>query len=61
MIKVMRLNSCNILPAVVITAAGHGDSTQMGDGIGKSLVWVNVVSPSNQVTVIVFRLYYIRG
>ena len=31
-----------------------GDSnTQRGGGIGKSLGWENVVSPSNQVTVIV--------
>ena len=38
--------------AVVITAAGDS-STQRGGGIGKSLAWENVVSPSNQVTVIV--------
>ena len=37
---------------MVITAAGDS-STQRGGGIGKSLVWENVVSPSNQVTVIV--------
>ena len=38
--------------AVVITAAGDS-STQRGGGIGKSLGWENVVSPSNQMTVIV--------
>ena len=37
---------------MVITAAGDS-STQRGGGIGKSLGWENVVSPSNQVTVIV--------
>ena len=37
---------------MVITAAGDS-STQSGGGIGKSLGWENVVSPSNQVTVIV--------
>ena len=37
---------------MVITAAGDS-STQRRGGIGKSLGWENVVSPSNQVTVIV--------
>ena len=39
---------------MVITATGDS-STQRGGGIGigKSLGWENVVSPSNQVTVIV--------
>ena len=38
--------------AVVTTAAGDS-STQRGGGIGKSLGWENVVSSSNQATVIV--------
>ena len=37
---------------MVITVAGDS-STQRGGGIGKFLGWENVVSPSNQVTVIV--------
>ena len=37
---------------MVITAVGDS-STLRGGGIGKSLGWKNVVSPSNQVTVIV--------
>ena len=37
---------------MVTTAAGDS-STQRGGGIGKSLGWENVASPSNQVTVIV--------
>ena len=40
---------------MVITAVGDS-STQRGGGIGKSLGWENVVSPSNQVTVIVIAL-----
>ena len=37
----------------MVTTVVGDSSTQRGGGIGKSLGWENVVSPSNQVTVIV--------
>ena len=56
-LKVLRLKTQPHIAAIyhqalVITAVGDS-STQRGGDNGKSLVWKNVVSPSNQVTVIV--------